>query len=392
MQYTSVPFDAAARNMLSLDTAREVLGRTEPLAELTFRTGDPGLELTASAGWESEEELTAPVPVWLRMPDGLLLQLTKQAALEVGSTCRINQRYQQSIPPDLYEANVNWWLQRGLGGDRELKLLTAGTGADPDGKPVPVAVAQTRATVDPFSNLRLLEVVLEGVERRFGAEAVLSACVDYKFWHDLEHTGFRVVFPAVQEVVDGTRVDDDAWCYGVQVSNSIIGLKQTAVHGYLFRFVCTNGMTDTAHSAGGFQRRGSTPDDAYEWAARTVDDVLGGLEEALNGVRALTGEATAGTVVTVLNDLFREHHIPKAQQNRIIETMADTGGFLTMYDVTNALTRAANLEGLDWRAVDQLLMVGGDIARSMGSRCDGSLPSGCHRLLPVDWEDLDTEV
>jgi len=387
VDYSSVPLDTVNEGLLlTVDDAIGRLAETEPLDSVTLVTGDPDIDITYDKGWFENLAPTDPAPVWLDVPGQGQVQLTYQAAQHIGSVCRINKRVQEFFPPRIMRDMVLFALREGLG-EHKLKLMTAGTGEDPSGGEVPLVVAQTRDTVTPFSNIRLLQAVLATVRGRLGSEVADSARIDYKFWHDLEHTSVRVIFPAAQQVIDGTSTEDDAWCYGIEYSNSLIGLKQTLVNGYLFRFICTNGARDVEHASGGFQRRGSTPEGAYTWAAESTAAILGGLDEAFAAVQELTRHPVDSGGSVVLAQLFRENYVPKEQQAQIAQAMETETGPLTMYDVMQATTRAANIPGLSWRPAMALMALGGYIAHSGGGLCDGSLPHGCRRLLPEDWQD-----
>lgn len=352
----------AAGNLLTLDNVREKLSTTEPLSEVVF-TPNSGVTMRYESGWAGNTVgLTDPTGAYLRMPGGQEYQFTKQGAMQLGSECRITRGYQEAIPPDLLEQNVNWWLSNGLG-DKELKLLASQDRA----------LALTRATVSPFSNLRLLDTILTRIENRYGEGEVLA---DYKFYHDLEATALRLIIPGQRRIITGTSLEDDSWSVGVELKNSLIGLKQTELSGYLFRHWCTNGCVDTAHASGGFKRRGSSEEDALVWAAESVDEILGGLEPALDSVQELVNQPVAGDVVTVLNDLFDRNNLPVRERRRVIDAMADTDE-MTMYSVMQAVTQAANLDGLDRRSQQYLLNMGGHIAHTHGARC-----GECHRLLP----------
>jgi hypothetical protein len=381
MAYTSaVPFDAMRESLYSVDAARTLFARTEPLSEAVFNTGQ-GIRVMYGDDWATGAA-DDPVPVWIDVPGGERYQLTRQGATQLGSTCRVNQRQQEFLPPHLMQEIVNWALSTGLG-ERELKLLSAGTGEAPDGSEVPLAVAQCRATISPFSNLRMLDIILERSRALFGSDTD-AALIDFKTYHDLEQSICRVVLPAQQVVMERTGHDDDAWCAGVEFRNSLIGLKQTELNGYLFRFVCTNGMMDIEHSSGGFQRRGTTPEEAYAWAEEAVDSILGGLEDTFSAVQSLVDQPVEGFVVSDLGDLFREYAVPRRLRNVAMETMADTGGVLTSYDLVNAVTRVANLGDLPWRDVDRLLLMGGRLAHDSAGRCSQEIP--CRRRLPKGWQ------
>jgi hypothetical protein len=389
VEYSSVPFDAGAAGMLTLAEARSRFAGTEVLGDITFWTRDPALRAVYGKGW-AEVALTEPAPVWLylpdgRFPDGRPVQLTRQAAQQLGSTCKANKRYQEFIPPEKLSDLATWALQEGLK-ESELKLLTSGTGAGPDDAEVPLAVAQARATVTPFSNLRLLDLVLLAARAKLGNAAADGAVVDYKLWHDLEHSSFRVVFPLVQQVVTGTGTDDDAWAYGIEVSNSATGAKQTRINGYMFRFATTAGITDVEHSAGGFNRRGSSPEAVYAWAADAAGDILDGPAEAFNGLQVLTERNVNAEYERVLAQLFHESPVSKELKLRILAGLEESLDDFTMFSLAHASAEAANLDGTTWREARSLFDLAGHIVHQGGGMCDGSLPDGCRRLLDKDWE------
>jgi hypothetical protein len=93
-------------------------------------------------------------------------------------------------------------------------------------------------------------------------------------------------------------------------------------------------------------------------------------------------------VSQVLRDLFAHNSIPQREQHRILAQMAELGGDLTMYDIQAAITFAANDETISPRTVDRLLELGGAVAHASSARCDGSLPHGCHQLLPDNFAAL----
>jgi hypothetical protein len=373
----------------SVDWARQKLAETEPLFEYVFTTGNVKLVLEdADAEGKPwfERELTGVAPAYLEVGDGGdRFQLTRQALMETASVCHIPRAYQVEIPPSLLAQNINWWLSTGLG-ERDLKMLSSenipvATPATPWPEPGWLARAVCRATISPFSNLALMDRMLAGLEQQYGKGEVL---VDYKFHHDLEATAMRLIVPGKQRVISGTPVADDTWSTGLQLKNSLIGLTQTQLDGYLFRWWCTNGSIDTLATSGGFARRGASEDDALAWAAESVEEILGGLEHTLDEVQEMTSMPVTGDVTTVLGDLFREHGLPGRDQSRVIAAMADTED-MTMYGLMQAVTQAANLDDLPQRSVEALLRMGGHLVRAASAgRCSKDAP--CRRILPDGWE------
>jgi len=363
--------------LLTIEDARDRLRDTEPLVQHTFALGD-GIEFQLGSGWSLGQD-AEPADAHLVTPGGARYQLTKQAMLEAAAFPGIPRKYGQRLRPSNLEADVNWHYQHGMG-EGEFKILAQ----EREGQD-PLALAMCRGTIQPFSNLELLDSVIAGAQEHLGADGA-RVLVDAKFNHDLERTNLRLIFPDVHRVITGTRVDDDTWSTGIQFQNSQIGIKQTRVDGYLFRYWCTNGCTDTLASAGALKRRSvSDPDQAYEWARRSVEEVLGGLENTLDAVQALTEISLTGEgeVGRVLSDLYARHHVPVAQQHIITAAVADLTGNITMYDIMQEVTRAANRQDLSPRVIAGLMSLGGHVTHG-GARCNSDAP--CGRLLPDDWE------
>lgn len=361
----SVSIDEMRGQLLTIDEVRERLAATEPLSEIAFTAGASDLRL--EPGWASASiPLTDYTDAFLRMEGGSEFQLTKQAALEVGAAVGIPRKIQEDSDPSVMAPLINWRLQKRLD-SKELKAL---------GREDKV-LAVTRGTVSPFSNLALLDVMVAGLEKKYGEGEILA---DYKFHHDLEHTGLRLIVPGYRRVITGTSVADDTWSVGVDFANSLVGLRQTEIHGQLFRWWCTNGCTDTLHAVGGLSRRGTSQDDALAWAAETVDEVLGGLEPMLDHVQALTTQPVAGDVRSILDGLFTDYKIPSRDRHRVIESMADDEE-MTAYSLMQAVTMAANLDGVPDRDRQRLMRMGGGLAGTHSKRCN---LGRVHRTVPQE--------
>jgi hypothetical protein len=297
--------------------------------------------------------------------------LTKDAILEATSFCGIPKTYAARCPAELIEPQLDYWFRgalQGRTGPRQFQLLSVnGLGA-----------AITKSTVRPFSNLRLLDETLNGIEAAYGSGDVL---VDNKFTHTLKRTHMRLIISAHQRLMANTGTSDDAWSIGVQIRNSLVGDEQTSIDGYLFRWACTNGQIDTRSSSGTWSRRGGGNEaEVYEWARGAVDEILGGMEPALDAVQALTEVPVAGHANEVLRDIFTTYKVSLPERARIIEGMVDAGGQLTMYSVMNAITQVANDPEINPTQVESLMRMGGDLPHAARERCGADNP--CGRLMP----------
>jgi len=370
----SITVDAMRPKLLTLDEVRSRLARTEPLGTEPFTVGDE-IRFTVEPGWNhgiDAKNGTDLVGVWASLGKHAGYtrdyQLTKDALLEATSLTGMNKSFAAKSPNLLLEPTLNYWFREGLGDKRirDYQFLIAGG----------VGAAVTRATIVPFSNLRLLDRALDAIEERYGKGEVLA---DYKLTHTLRKTHVRLIVPERMRTMIGTGTDDDAWSVGLQIKNSLTGYEQTSIDGYLFRWFCTNGAIDTHCTSGTFTRRGGSGQrehEVYEWARSVVDDVLGGLESSLDNVQQLVGIPIAGEAADVMRDIFTHYHVPVAERARIIERMVDTDQ-LTMYSVMAAVTEIANEAGMEASHVENLLRLGGDLPHAATSRCDA-----CRRLLP----------
>lgn len=345
--------------LLTLDEARERLSTTEPLGQIQFvMRGSENevpkfhLEPAWNAGIEAKagtDVVSATVTV-----GGTEYQLTKDAALTATSSIGLTRQYVGRTPSTLIEPHLNYWFANK---DGEAKLLVQDT----------TVLAITKASVSPFSNLRLVEEAITGIEAKYGAGEVL---VDYKMHHDLRMTAIRLVVP---DHVRAVR-EDDNWSAGIQIRNSLVGESPLSLEGYLFRWWCTNGAISTHARSGSWNRRtGGQGEEAYAWAQNAVDEILGGLEHEFEALEQLA-ESPIEDVAVALEDVFTTYKVPLEAREAIITEMVNSDD-LTMYGVMQAITQAAN--GPDVRESVRLMLmeVGGDLPRANAERC-----SKCRRL------------
>lgn len=372
MTHPIVTIESMKPKLHSLDFARELLAKTEPLSTHGFTVGS-GVRFVVSPGWHhgaanlaGTELVEAAIEIGVG-PGTQTFQLTLDTLLEAAAISGISRTKALTWPAELLERPLNYFFREGLlnrAGTHDYQLLVAGG----------YGAALTKANVNAFSNLRLLEQILNGVEEFYGKGEVL---VDYKLTHTLKKTVIRLIVPGNTRQIRNTGVADDTWSTGIQLRNSLIGDDKTSIDGYLFRWWCTNGATDTHASSGVWSRKGGREADVYEWARTAVDNVLGGLEPALDAVQNMVDIPIEGHANDVLRDVFEYYRVPVAQRTRIIENMVEAGTRLNMYTVMNAITAAANDTTMDPGQIENLLRMGGDLPYAASSRCDG-----CRRLMP----------
>lgn len=359
--------------LLELDHARSVLEDTEPVKAHPFTVGS-AVKFRAESGWNHGVKAktgTEAVAVFATLGRGRFAQefaLTKDCLQETCLMFGFPRAYTDSCPAELLVPTLNYWFREGLLGQARKKtdfqFLVKNE----------VATAFTRQSLIPFSNLALIDEAVDAILGRYGNVEIL---VDYKFHHTLRQTAIRLIVPDATRLMRDTGTPQDTWSLGVQIRNSLAGVTQTSIEGYLFRWKCTNGQIDARATSGTWTRRPTaTEAEVYDWARHAVDDALGGLEDALDAVQALTGLHIDGSLADTLRDVFEHYRIPLNQRIKITQLLGEHDGEITMYVIMNAITQVANEQGLEATTVDNLMRVGGDMPYSADKRC-----GACRRML-----------
>ncbi len=360
---TSVTVDKMRGKLLTLEEARNCLASTEPLTELPF-DANSDVKFRLHDGWshgaktrQDNEVVDASVSV-----NGTEVQLTQGALYKAMEAIHLPKGIGSETPPEYIEPLINYWFRSGFGEEKSHKILAV------DG----VASAIVRGSVKPYSNLRLLDNVLLGIESKYGEGEVL---VDYKFGHSLDDTRLRLVVPGYRRDIVNSGTPDDTWSVGIELRNSLTGKKQTAVSGYLFRWWCTNGAIDTLNQVDAWSRRGAIgqTDEVYEWARQSVDEIFAGLEGSLDKVQDMTDMPLDGHTIDVLEDYYDKFKLKDDVRNAITNLMVDETN-LTMYSLMQAFTQVANSADMAPDMAAQMMRIGGKLVATSDHRCDS-----CHR-------------
>lgn len=368
----TITVDDMRPKLWTLDETFTALRTTEPVTSVPFTVGDM-LRFEADPAWHHGagiKQAGDPMPVYFMLGLGAhqeRYQLTLDTLQEMCAAFGFKKDYVIDCPPELLVPHMNYWYRSGLftkvRKNRDFQIIV-----DDQNR----AVAFTKQGMTPFSNITLLEIAVERLTKRIDSEEVL---VDYKMSHSLRSTTLRLIVPNDCRVLD-TGEPADLWSRGLSLRNSLTGTSQTSFEGYLFRWLCTNGMTDTRASSGAFTRRkDSTQAEVYEWARAAVDDALNGLDGAFEAVQSLSRLTIDGSLSDTLRDIFEHYRISLQHRPKIISQLEAHDGPITMYVIMNAITQVANEAGLENSTVESLLRVGGDFPYTADQRC-----TSCHRL------------
>src|SRR5579872_4046178 len=133
--------------LLTVEQARERLGRTEPISEVSFEA-QKGVQFRVEKEWDEVADATEGtdlVPAFVRFfPNGADFRLTKDALMEFGAKVGIPRKLQERTPAHLLEPQLNWWFE-GNGGWEGKKFKSFVSGSQVN--------AMGSGTIQPFSNL-----------------------------------------------------------------------------------------------------------------------------------------------------------------------------------------------------------------------------------------------
>ncbi|MFA7264774.1 MAG: hypothetical protein WC054_00440 [Candidatus Nanopelagicales bacterium] len=357
--------------LVTLEQGREILGKTEPLAYVNFDTG-PHVRFRVEDDWNQDlgaihgtEPVNAFVTFMDGMNDGTEYQLSLDGLHGAAKQFSMGKGLVERVPGHLTEDMLNYHFRTGM--DKSLQLMVIGEDQ--------LGSAFTSDSVQPFSNLALLDRALEVIER---VHPGVSVYVDRnKISHSLLLTHLQLVLPDVARLIEGTNEVDDRWWGGLQLTNSLTASKQTEIAAFMFRQRCTNGYIDVLPDGGVWNRRtsGQELEPLLAWAGQAVEDALGHFDGIFERVQQLVHlRIDPNNVGATATDLFEQYRIPTAARTRIMNNLVENDQ-LTMYALTNAVTQAAN-NAASTAEQQRLMRSGGDVIRH-AERC-----GGCHRVLP----------
>lgn len=352
---TTITPDQLEKKLLTVDQVVNRLEKTEPLTVETIDSNSKivfGLDTDWASGIDGMEG-TERVGVNMRI-NGTDRPMTKAAALQAAAHFGITAPLMKKAPAKHIEGLLNYFYGHAMD-DSALAMYVVGDDI----------AAFTRPTLTPFSNLRLVDNVLDGIRQRHGDGVDVFA--DYKFHNDLQKTDIRFILPTDQRIMEDTNMKDvpakaaDSWLTGIHLSNSLIGKGQTSLESYMFRYWCTNGCTTELGEVGKWSRRvNGQQDDVYAWARDSVDEILGGMEHRFDEVQALARLGVAGNTADILTEIFKNYEVPVSQRDDIMMILLEQEN-LTMYSIMQAITQVANQDDLDDRRRDRLMRIGGAI-------------------------------
>lgn len=264
----------------------------------------------------------------------------------------------QTQKPELLAQNVNAWF-----GDRENSYMirTMDYGA---GRMARALLSDRYRRID---NMEIASAVLPLFAGSDQYEVVSS-----------EVTENRLYLKIVNRRLEMAVVPGDIVQAGVMISNSEVGLGSVSVQPLVYRLVCTNGMVvnDMGERKNHVGRAAKAVDNGFHiysdetmeaedkaFLLKLRDVTLAAIEESrfaqvVGRLKEAAGIPITGKVTEVVELTARAYGINSDEQDSVLQHLI-TGGDLSQYGLSNAITRASQdvesydrattLEGIGWQ-------------------------------------------
>lgn len=338
---------------VSVASAEKMLGKTEPVSTAQI-TDESTVSFNFEDAWNvdlDQKSDLAAVAASVTV-DGKEYELSKTAALAVGSVFGIQSTYSKKIPGSIYNTLLNY----------HYGSLTQDRAALVVGDRIHGLI---RPGMSVYSNLDMLEQVVGGIKDVYGNDTLIL--VDRRSFNNLNQTDIRLVIPEVERAIkEGGMLDvpageQDDWSAGIHISNSVSGKSQTSIQTYLFRYWCANGATVKNESVGNWHRAYDASTDIYEWSRENTKEILTGMEAQFDKVQALTAVDADGRIGQIVNEALRPLRISASHRQDVAESLLDYDD-VSLYTVMNAVTQQANTPGMNQDYINRFMVAGGNFA------------------------------
>lgn len=283
---------------------------------------------------------------------------------QLASTLGIPAKYydlMQEEKPELLAENVNSWLDTRQN-NYMIRSMDYGTG--------PVVRAFLSERYRRIDNMEIASAVLP-----------LFAGNDSYSVESCEVTENRLYLKIVNRRLEMEVRKGDIVQAGVMISNSEVGLGAVSVQPLVYRLVCLNGMVvnDFGERKNHVGRQAKMAENFSLYSDETLeaedkafmlklrDTTMAAIEESrfaqvVGKMKEAAGIPIKGNVQEVVELTGREFGISQEEQNGIFKYLVE-GGDLSLYGLTNAVTRASQdvdsydrataLEGIGWQIMQR---------------------------------------
>ena len=292
---------------------------------------------------------------------------------QIGSALGIPAKYydqMRKLKPDLLAQNVNAWF-----GDKTQSYMI---------RSMDYGAYGDAHSADAHNGSRVARALLSDRYRRIDNMEIASAVLPlFAGQPDMEVmscevTEHRMYLKIVNKRLEADVVPGDTVQGGVIISNSEVGLGAVSVQPLLYRLVCSNGLcvNDLGERRTHVGRATKAVDDGYAlysdealiaedkaFMLKLRDITMAAIEETrfdtvVDKLRETTQVKITGRVQDVIELTGKNYGLNQPEQDNILNYLIQ-GGDLSLYGLTNAITRASQdvesydrataLEGIGWQ-------------------------------------------
>jgi len=238
--------------------------------------------------------------------------------------------YLKRCPEDIQAMNMNHWVKK----EKNDQLLFRFDGPDVR------AVFTTKYTpVDCFEVMERLDSL------GYGPETEVQCHLDPEFMS--------------LSIPDGNKafnINGDRFKPGISISNSEVGLASLSVASFILRLVCTNGMVAKTDVSASYRHVSTKVLTEFPQILDKVSHELGTQRSQFQ----ISMESPVDDPLATMNSFNRQFGLNNDEKEALAWAWPYEIGN-TMFNVVNAYTRAAQMEGLSAESSHKLQRTGGNI-------------------------------
>lgn len=288
----------------------------------------------------------------------------EQAERAVAQYLSIPKTYLHRCDEEFRAHTVNYWIAANPGADTIVEYKTT------NDEPALIALQRPDRPVMPLRSVG--EVVMRCFDPQ---DEVIELTRDESKFHLDIVTSHSVLVPPVESLPD--RQVGDITHGGVRMLATPHKSTAPIVQGYLYRLVCTNGMT-TSRNEGTISLRGRTADELIDELEAAAEKVLGGMQARLKTYAEMATKRVPGNPATFAYRIAQETGLGASVMERI---MSRAGALpvndenVSVYDIANIFTEVAQ-SGVQYKTQVKMQEAAGAMAFSPASAIDNRCNMG----------------
>jgi hypothetical protein len=238
--------------------------------------------------------------------------------------------YLQKCPPELQSEQMNYWIKN----EKREKLFVRF-----DDQEVRAIFTPRYKPVDNFEVLARLD------EMGYAPETKVQCLHDAEFM--------------LLSIPDGKRsfkINGDKMTPGISISNSEVGLASLSISAFCLRIVCQNGLIAKTEISASYRHVSTKILTELPQVFEKVADGLGKQKDRLK----LSLESPVADPLMTIENFNRQFALGEQEKEAVAYAWPQEAGE-TMFNVVNAYTRAAAMEGLPAESSFKLQRVGGEV-------------------------------